>query len=221
MAINMPSIEPFRLLDLPREVRDDIYHGMLCSWQEVGIGNVQAGGTVHLNPMRRKISPNILLANKQIYQEAKQVLLKANQFVHIEMVIKDSFTIQAIFSSSKVPIVAVGGLDVSRFRDLVVMTYSVDFAKDTRARVQKVDRIDIIILHRDLDPFCEGLVRLDTFTRPYAGQAKHQVAIHDPFASTLSPDFLNYKNQVWVAIVCQSADHEIVFAVQAEPVADT
>lgn len=209
----MPPSEPFRLLDLPREIRDNIYHGMLCDFGSLtAFGHTLVNGCVVFDPMRRDIEPNILLANKQIYQEAKLVLLKQNQFVHIRMDLRNGNILPAIFVRYNVPVVAMSRVAANRvaarrrparrdcgdvFKDLVVMTYSVDFALQPRTFSQEVDRIDVILLHRELQEFCRAVALLD-ISGPYSSYTKHKVTIHNPFAKTLSPDFLNYKNQVCV-----------------------
>lgn len=207
----MPPSEPFRLLDLPREIRDTVYRAMLCDWGFfTAFGHTLVNGNVVFDPMRRDIEPNILLANKQIYQEAKLVLLKGNQFVHIRMDVRNGNIMPAIFIRNNVPVVAVSRVTANRvapwrrfarrdcgdvFKDLVVMTYSVDFALQTRTHSEEVDRIDVILLHGHLQQFCRAVALLDV-SGPYSTHTKHKVTIHNPFAKTLSPDFLNYKNQV-------------------------
>lgn len=198
LGIDMPvSEQPFRLLDLPREVRDGIYHGMLCDWRQVAMsGQTLLDGRVWFAPMHLRIETNILLANKQIYQEAKLVLLKGNQFVHIRMALRDRSRNWDLFLlPSKVPLVAVGRDCRSVFKDLVVMTHFIEFAKTSTGLLDRKSRFDAILLHRDLPQFCEAVTLLDE-SASYSVQSKHHVTIHDPFANTLSPDFLNHKNQV-------------------------
>lgn len=201
---NTPPSKSFKLLDLPREIRDTIYGAMLCDWRK-GPDHNLVRGYVEFDPIRSEIEPNILLANRQIYQEAKLVLLKENQFVHIRMDVPNSEVIPAIFALYNVPVVSTKRGFLGRgsakpgcayiFKDLVVMTHHVEFAKDPRIRFRRYDRLDVILLHRDLQQFCKALAFLD-IKGPYSSHSKHLVIIHNPFAKTLSPDFVNYKNQV-------------------------
>lgn len=216
---NIPSSKSFKLLDLPREIRDLIYRAMLCDWKKGAIGHIQVSGDVRFDPLRDDIEPNILLANKQIYQEAKLVLLKDNQFVHISMDVSHRDVLSDIFVQYNVPVVSakracwrraqgsvmpdLGGYTrgslkpgcADIFKNLVVMTYYVQFCKDPRARLKKWDRFDFILLRRDLQHFCKAVAFLDILG-PYSTYSKHLVIMRNPFAETLSPDFLNYKNQV-------------------------
>lgn len=200
LGINMSISEPFRLLDLPREVRDKIYHGMLCDWPERGVYQYTmlcGEDELEFASMRRRIVPNILLANKQVYQEAKQVLLKGNLFIHIRLVVRDGFDIPTIFDPADpdhVPVVAVGYDCVALFKDLVVMTHFVDCVKClTGLQEFGNNQIDFIILHRDLEKFCKKLHLIDLhhYILP-----DHNATMHNPFSKTLSPEFLNRKNQV-------------------------
>lgn len=195
---NVPISKPFRLMDLPREVRDGIYGGVLCDWRTgAAFGHILVDGKVRFAPMRHSIETNILLANKQIYQEAKLVLLKGNQFVLIKTVVNDRSIIPALFIPSQVPVVAAGRDCAAVFKGHVVMTHFIDFSKTSTALqlLRRIDRIDLVLLHGDLPQFCKALPVLDMLGS-YSVQSKHQVTVHNPFAETLSPDFLSRKNQV-------------------------
>jgi len=81
--------QPLRLLDLPRELRDNVYEFALgfdscrtapCTIHEYS--NLHAGAPI---VKRRRLGINILLANKQIYGEAKPFLSNSNTFVRVEV----------------------------------------------------------------------------------------------------------------------------------------
>lgn len=194
----MPIIEPFRLLDLPREVRDAIYYQILCDWPTQGPFRHSLTNTpdqdLQLEVMARKIEPNILRANRVIYHEAKQILLKGNKFVHIKMIAKNPILLSGAFLRSRVPVVAAGKDNAALFKDLVVMKHSINFPKDPSSS-PKV-RVDAILLHQDLRSFCQGLALVDVHSRRFAGQSRHSISILNPFATTSIPYYLNPKNQV-------------------------
>lgn len=194
----MPTSQRFRLLDLPREVRDMIYHATLCNWSVHGPFHHRLAENpdrkIQLESMAHNIEPNILLANKMIYQEAKQVLLKGNLFIHINMVAKNLTLISGAFVRSQVPVVATGHDKVALFKDLVVMKHWINFPEDPSSST-KVE-LDVILLHEDLPHFCVGLALADVHSRHFAGQSRHMITMLNPFTTTLSPEFLNIMNQV-------------------------
>lgn len=199
----MPSSEPFRLLGLPREVRDLIYDEMLCDWPESGEPppNPASDGNIQVAVMAPRIEPNILLANEQIHQEAKQAMLKGNHFIHIAMIVRDASIIKAIFLLPRhnIPVVASGRDRATLFKEIVVMTHNIDYPDITTGSPSAI-RFDAILLRRDLKLFCNILAGADVFARYDCGHSHHKITIHNPFAKTLTPDFLNPKNQVWVPI---------------------
>lgn len=210
----MSTSEPFRLLDLPQEVRDKIYHGMLCDWPERDLSQHAMGNNniIQFAPMRRDISPNVLLANKQIYQEAKQILLKGNLFIHIRMSVKDWSVLHHIFDIAKrpnIPVVAVGNDHVILFKDLVVMTCYIKFPRDPGLDEWNV-WVDLILLHRDLGTFCEEVDRVNLSLRHRAAEPEYLITMYNPFNTTLSPDFLNSTNQVRIHIAQQVSGHRWV-----------
>lgn len=74
----MTAVTPFRLLDLPREVRDDIYEAAIFDlrppdmfWEE--------------GDELRKMDTNILLTSRQIYWEARDVTVHRAQLILVSV----------------------------------------------------------------------------------------------------------------------------------------
>ncbi|KAL1801226.1 hypothetical protein ACET3X_001568 [Alternaria dauci] len=66
---------PFRFLDLPREVRDNIYSILLCTFPPPD--SITRG----IMLSKEDFSPSILRVNKQIYSESYDIMIKGNRFV--------------------------------------------------------------------------------------------------------------------------------------------
>jgi len=65
----------FRFLDLPREIRDKIYGILLCTFP-------RHESVTHVTMLSKKdFSPSILRANKQIYAESCDAMIKGNRFL--------------------------------------------------------------------------------------------------------------------------------------------
>lgn len=200
--LGLGTDEAFRLLYLPRGIRDMIYHEILCDWGVQGPFRHELTDDQHetrLQVMTNKIETNILLVSKQVHEEAKQVFLKSNQFIHISMSARSPGLIAGAFlRSSKLAIVASGRENVARFKDLVVMKHEIGFPGDERQVRQH--EIDIIMLRRDLSTFVKGFAFVDINSRRHVGHSRHEINIFNPFVKTPSPKFLNVKN-----LVCDDA----------------
>lgn len=90
---------PFRFLDLPPEIRDQIYHELLSS------DNAKLPPPSDDLPASYKYDLAILLANKKIYHEAKKAF-QDNVFVKITTPWEES--IDHISSEGRVPIITTG-----------------------------------------------------------------------------------------------------------------
>lgn len=76
------SMQPFQFLDLPGELRNNIYDLLLCSWDDEP--EYEPGFIGGLR--KRSLSYNamaLLRTNKQIHEEAFDYMMKRNQFVRI------------------------------------------------------------------------------------------------------------------------------------------
>lgn len=65
----------FRFLDLPREIRDKIYGILLCTFPRPE--SITQGTMLS----KKDFSPSILRANKQIYAESYDSMIKCNRFM--------------------------------------------------------------------------------------------------------------------------------------------
>jgi hypothetical protein len=79
----------FRFLDLPRETRDEIYDHALCSFsRHRGPYSVEQYARVYAGAEFEERcflgTVDLLLVNKQIYEEGHDFMLKKNLFVRIE-----------------------------------------------------------------------------------------------------------------------------------------
>jgi hypothetical protein len=80
--MSLLSVQPFRFLDLPGELRNNIYNLLLCSWNDEP--EHESGFVGGLR--KRSLSYDamtLLRTNKQIHEEAFDYMVKRNQFVRV------------------------------------------------------------------------------------------------------------------------------------------
>lgn len=183
-----------RFLDLPAEVRDQVYYEILCTWPAYKSTwdeeKQQAVVPTDVAVMDRKIETAILRINRQVYQEAKTVMLKGNQFIRVS--VKGFQPLQVLFIPSQVPVVTMNQDGITKYKGFV-MTHSIDITDDPAPLKRQ---FEVMILRRDLDRFAQALAKADAGSPNFAATSKHTVTLHNPFVGTLTPKFLDSKNQV-------------------------
>lgn len=188
----------FRLLDLPAEIRDSIYHEILCTWSTYP---VQWNGDSHelsvpKGAKKHKIETAILRTNRQVYQEAKTVLLTGNQFIRV--VVWGMFPYETFIMPNNLPVLTLNNKKASDEYKGFVMTHTIDISYDPD-EVKSPD--EVVILRRDLDLFVQTVAQVETpFPELVDHQSKHQVTIHNLFVGTLTPHYLDRKNQVSISL---------------------
>lgn len=140
--------------------------------------------------MNCKIETAILRTNKQVYQEAKTVLLRGNQFIRVS--IKGFRPLQFLFIPSQVPVVTMNQGVITKYKGFV-MTHSIDITEDP---APLKGQFEVMILRRDLDRFAQALLKADISSPNFTATSKHTVTLHNPFVGTLTPNFFDSKNQV-------------------------
>lgn len=198
---------PFRFLDLPLEVRNDIYNIILCHPPPPTLWPLEQQDLVGLpredSYLCHPSETQILRVNHQVHFEAKDVMLRGNQFIHVR--VRNStgmgVFIQKIVRWRQVPIRVMEPGSRYRFKGFV-MTYLIDWVEKIPLHAAGLldkpqgDDVEFMILRRDLDVFCETLAFLGLATlAKFDEGSRHTVEIHNPFDGTLSPDFMSEMNQ--------------------------
>lgn len=193
--------KPFPFLDLPLEVRNTIYHVLLCDAPPAKLRRVEQADLLWLPDGMAMIEhpsqAQILRTNRQVHAEARDVLLRGNQFIRI-WVRGVGQVIKGFLLARQIPIVRTSARSRDSFKGYV-MTHTIelmsDRPEDFPGHGNDTD-IDLVILQRDLGLFCEALAtRGVLMVRGFGSLTRHNLTIHNPFESTLSPAFLGEKNQ--------------------------
>ncbi|KAJ0115491.1 hypothetical protein N8I77_000850 [Diaporthe amygdali] len=193
--------KPFRFLDLPIEVRNAIYHVILCEPPPAKLRRVEQADLLWLPEGMAVITHpsemQILQTSRQVHAEAKDVMLRGNQFIRIRARGVGQ-VVKGFLLARQIPIIRTSALSRNTFQGFV-MTHSIELKggrpEDFPGPKHETD-VDLVILHRDLSLFCEALaIRGTLMVRGFGNLTKHDLTIHNPFDSTLSPGFMSEKNQ--------------------------
>lgn len=158
------SVPPFRFLDLPREIRDQVYDHTLCYFSRHNEPyTIEQYSRVHV---RAPFQPrwflgtiNMLLANRQIHREAHTYMLKTNLFVKVEC---RGVNIRAYLHGHTPPIQVLAvktnfGTDSKRLKSVDKFPWyamRVGIGVDTKAtrlrRIRRGEYEDIVLLWEDL-----------------------------------------------------------------------
>ncbi|KAF2034237.1 hypothetical protein EK21DRAFT_56936 [Setomelanomma holmii] len=142
---------PFRFLDLPGEIRNNVYNLLLCSW-----GNeLVAESSCLSNLSQRCLSYSasaLLRTNKQIHNEAFDYMTKCNQFIRISCRGLDP---RDLFLEDGIPVITVDAQKVERFNGYVMhMTLSKPVFTPSPVAFSEYE---IMILRADLPTLCAKL----------------------------------------------------------------
>ncbi|EOA86266.1 hypothetical protein ACJQWK_11811 [Exserohilum turcicum] len=147
----MSSFQPFRFLDLPGEIRNNIYDVLLCSWDD----ELEHDPRIISNLSRRvpsNPSPALLRANKQVHAEASDYMIKRNQFVRITC---RGMDVRNLFLGDGIPVITTDARKVSLF-DGHVMHMTLSKPAFVRS-VFQFSEYEIMMLRSDLPKLLEQL----------------------------------------------------------------
>lgn len=146
------SQQPFRFLDLPGEIRNNIYDLLLCSWEdELETESRLTGGLSRRCPSYPATA--LLRANKQLHNEAFDYMIKRNQFVRVTC---RGFNMAKLFLNYRqVPAVAVNSRKSSQFKGYVMRMALSKPALSVGP--SSFAEHDIMMLRADLPALCKQL----------------------------------------------------------------
>ncbi|KAF1850706.1 uncharacterized protein K460DRAFT_361466 [Cucurbitaria berberidis CBS 394.84] len=149
MAFYQPT-QPFRFLDLPGEIRNNVYHLLLCSWDT----ELEEDPSFIRQLSRRRLSYQtvaLLRANKQIHCEASDYMIKRNQFVRFTC---RGFDVRHLFLGDGIPVITTNTRKVSQHQEYAMhMTLS----KPISSAAFQYSVFEIMMLRADLPYLCERL----------------------------------------------------------------
>jgi hypothetical protein len=178
------AMQPFRFLDLPGEIRNNIYDLLLCSWEDEleqdGRGGV-AKRYAEYNAM------DLLRTNKQIHEEAFDYMMKRNQFVRVTCRGLDVHTL--FLGDEVIPIVSEGTRAKQFEGHMMHLTLSKPALSTERPNFSEHE---LMMLRSDLPALCRELDIESTMTGVYSTANEYlyitaTVAFHPAHADMLTP----------------------------------
>lgn len=163
--------QPFRFLDLPGEIRNNIYDLLLCSWED----QLEQDSSRVVNLSRRCPSypaASLLRANKQIHSEASDYMIKHNQFVRITC---RNIDVRTLLLSSGVPVITTDARKVDQHEGYVMqMTLSKPVFSSS---IIHWGEFEIMMLRSDLPRLCESL-DIESVMADANSSAREHTSIH-------------------------------------------
>ncbi|KAK7977783.1 hypothetical protein PG988_005273 [Apiospora saccharicola] len=189
-----PSI---RFLDLPREIRDEIYSLLLHSIRVPNNAFTCSNGAVIKQSGLKNIHLAILRTNRQIGNEAKEVFYKTNRFVRVRILLEttDIGELLVNFASKylPVPIVLRPYAAFQPFKGFV-MQYTV-------SRISNLAGpngwVELAMLHRDLHLLCLCLKLANMMFDTFGAVTQHSITLYNPFKGK-DESYPNIDQQKWL-----------------------
>lgn len=159
------SMQPFRFLDLPGEIRNNIYGLLLCSWEDE---LEQDGRGAVAKRSARCDATALLRTNKQIHEEAFDYMMKRNQFVRVTCRGLDVHTL--FLGDEVVPIVSEGHRAKQFEGYMMHLTLSKPALSLNRPNFSEHE---LMMLRSDLPVLCRELDIESTMTGVYSSANEH------------------------------------------------
>lgn len=163
---------PFRFRDLPSEIRKQVYRNMLCSFDPPPNTITFTTDMPGFPRANHTVETGILRTNSEIHREAYDVMIKTNRFVLISS--DSGVPLTMALASAAVPVVAENPKIVKRFKGNVLALFlkihipNKSLAPQGPEYAHIMAPCTLLILHRDLDRFCQGLTDIDAYMRGFS-----------------------------------------------------
>ena len=168
---------PFRFLDLPSELRNKIYSIILCSFEPQPpldfTGFLEAPTEVLY--LRHSIEPQILRTCRLIYNEASYIMARTNLFVKITITIP-FHEICPILKVRRLPILHSNQILLKSLKPFVM---SHEIVRRVDDQESPMTPWTFVILHRDLDRFCDGLANYQYVIKQHDELVSHIITLVD------------------------------------------
>jgi hypothetical protein len=162
----------FRFLDLPGEIRNKIYHLLLCDIPEQPVS--PESFPTDFTYLTHSFAPQILRTCRTIYEEAKHEMLKTNLYVRVSSSI-DNTEVARILVAERIPLLLMSQKQIDNFRSYWVLQHMM-LPNSDMGRPWEFG-----ILHRDFDVFCRMFEKYKWTIDDHDEDVGHHVVLCDPY----------------------------------------
>ncbi|KAK8134172.1 hypothetical protein PG984_006184 [Apiospora sp. TS-2023a] len=175
---------PIGFLDLPREIRDEIYSLLLHSGRIPNYAFTSSGHAFLKYGGLKNVHLAILRTNRQIGNEASEIFYKINRFVRVTIILEAAETsdLIATFASKYLPVPMIRPYpSATRLFKGFTMDYRIS---RTICPTDVAGWIEGVMLHRDLHLLCLNLEQHANMRFGFREITSHSITLLNPFEST-------------------------------------
>jgi hypothetical protein len=187
------EMQPFRLLDLPGEIRNRIYQAVLCSFGPAPPLEVTAPKYQNIRYVSHSIETTLLRTCKQVHREAYDTMVKTNQFIRVTTI----GIPMSILLPAGAPILTMDRAHTDQFKGYLLRLYIRPLDGGWIQEIPDADdedsgpRFDFMLLRQDWDEFCTTLGQADVLIRDFSSCV--HVHIH---LNAYPPELPDYKASI-------------------------
>ncbi|KAJ4378004.1 hypothetical protein N0V83_000834 [Neocucurbitaria cava] len=200
----MAHQQPFRLLDLPGEIRNRIYHDVLCAFEQTSTPVLTALARIlrqepepnGINQVSHATETTILRTCRTVHREAYDIMVKSNKFIRIRVT---NPGLSGHLVRTQMPVVTMDRAHVAQFSGYVMQ---LDMHLDAHPdEPTTYPLLDFMILGRDWETFCNyftTLTKEETYSKirisfnPGATNlADYKAPLSSPFLEKAQISFLH------------------------------
>ena len=190
------EFQPFRLFNLPRELRDNIYRNALCSFEGRTVITVAGPARSHKHAAftyKHSINTALLLTCKRVYCEAFEIMIKVNRFVRVAT--QGPTPLLDAICGSVLPVISFNRKHIDNFNGFVL---SIDLTGKEPCSMEGFDgtiacnfETTLMILARDLRALCILIAKCDAHAPRFSKTADLAISLGTCLTSrpSLGPNF--------------------------------
>ncbi|KAE9375157.1 hypothetical protein N431DRAFT_463264 [Stipitochalara longipes BDJ] len=179
--IRAATTKPFRFLDLPSEIRNQVYTILLCPFEiPKKLDHIPA----ELSQLDSSLELQVLRTCRRIYMEANYLMLSTN--LYVQVIVRIPFEELSPLIAGRLPILRMKEKAARKFKGSV-MSHEITVPAPAQMKQRT-----FVFLHRDLNNFCEALLQGMWRINQHQEIVSHVVTLHNPFQRSNGFDYSKF-----------------------------